>query len=310
MTHHNNYKLAFCSTLLLSLGVLATHTQATENGAPTTAVGVYDFGAGMMPPVTPNGTLGLRTAWYSAKVQKDRHGQDTGNDFSLSVLSLGLAYIRMTDYTVFGARYGFGGVAPFFKMDASLGVDTPVGRLDLEADPFRMADLQILPLILQWNLSPNLFINTQFQIQAPTGDYDENRLVSPGLNHWTFSPIVNATWISDTGFEVSSSVEVDINTRNKATDYKSGVEYRHEFAVGQHFGPWTAGIGGYYYRQFSDDDAPNLTSGNRARVMAVGPALSYFKPGLPPIWLHAYKEFDARHRAEGYTVGLRISHSF
>ena len=134
--------------------------------------------------------------------------------------------------------------------------------------------------------------------------------MSPGLNHWTFSPIVNATWISDTGFEVSSSVEVDINTRNKATDYKSGVEYRHEFAVGQHFGPWTAGIGGYYYRQFSDDDAPNLTSGNRARVMAVGPALSYFKPGLPPIWLHAYKEFDARNRAEGYTVGLRISHSF
>lgn len=310
MKHDNNYKLALCSTLLLSLGGLATSTQATENGAPTTAVGVYDFSAGMMPPVTPNGTVGLRTAWYSAKVQKDRHGQDTGNDFSLSVLSVGLAYIRMTDYTLFGANYGFGGVAPFFKMDASLGVDTPVGRLDFEADPFRMADLQVLPLILQWNLSPNLFINTQFQIQAPTGDYDRNRLVSPGLNHWTFSPIVNATWISDTGFEVSSSVEVDINTRNKATDYKSGVEYRHEFAVGQHFGPWTAGIGGYYYRQLSDDDAPNLTTGNRARVMAVGPALSYFKPGLPPIWLHAYKEFDARNRAEGYTVGLRISHSF
>ncbi|KQQ56051.1 hypothetical protein ASF84_12180 [Pseudomonas sp. Leaf127] len=310
MKHDNNYKLALCSTLLLSLGGLATSTQATENGAPTTAVGVYDFSAGMMPPVTPNGTVGLRTAWYSAKVQKDRHGQDTGNDFSLSVLSLGLAYIRMTDYTLFGANYGFGGVAPFFKMDASLGVDTPVGRLDFEADPFRMGDLQVLPLILQWNLSPNLFINTQFQIQAPTGDYDRNRLVSPGLNHWTFSPIVNATWISDTGFEVSSSVEVDINTRNKATDYKSGVEYRHEFAVGQHFGPWTAGIGGYYYRQLSDDDAPNLTTGNRARVMAVGPALSYFKPGLPPIWLHAYKEFDARNRAEGYTVGLRISHSF
>jgi hypothetical protein len=40
--------------------------------------------------------------------------------------------------------------------------------------------------------------------------------------------------------------------------------------------------------------------------------VSYFKPGagLPPIWLHAYKEFDARNRAEGYTVALRTGISF
>lgn len=310
MKQYNNYKRAVCSTLLLGLAGFGATAQATENGSPTTAVGVYDFGAGMTPPVTPNGTIGHRSAWYSAKVQKDRNGKDVDNDFSISVLSLSLAYFRMTDTRLLGANYGFGVVAPFFKMDAKLGVDTPVGRLDFEADPFRLADVQIVPLILQWNLAPNLFINTQFQIQIPTGDYDEDRLVSPGLNHWTFSPIVNATWISDTGFEVSSSVEVDINTRNKATDYKSGVEYRHEFAVGQHFGPWTAGIGGYYYRQFTDDDAPSLTTGNRAHVVAVGPAISYFKPGLPPVWLHAYKEFDGRNRAEGYTVALRIAHSF
>jgi len=80
--------------------------------------------------------------------------------------------------------------------------------------------------------------------------------------------------------------------------------------VGQHIGPWTLGLGGYYYRQFSDDDAPGLQTGNRARVLAVGPAVSYFKPGLPPVWLHAYKETDARNRAEGYTVALRISQSF
>uniref|UniRef100_UPI003C7E95ED SphA family protein n=1 Tax=Pseudomonas veronii TaxID=76761 RepID=UPI003C7E95ED len=107
-----------------------------------------------------------------------------------------------------------------------------------------------------------------------------------------------------------SSFELDVNTRNPATHYKNGVEYRHEFAVGQHFGPWTAGIGGYYYRQFSDDDAPGLTSGNRARVLALGPAISYFKPGLPPVWLHVYKEHDAVNRAEGYTVALRVSQSF
>ncbi|MCO6717068.1 transporter, partial [Streptomyces sp. CHB19.2] len=77
----------------------------------------------------------------------------------------------------------------------------------------------------------------------------------------------------DSGFEVSSSFQADFNSRNPATDYRSGTEYRHEFAVGQHLGPWTLGLGGYYYRQLTDDDAPGLTRGNRARVLALGPAL-------------------------------------
>ncbi len=308
----NNNKSSMRRVRGFSLGLLAlcAGAQATENGAPTTAVGVYDFGAGMMPPATANGTLGLRTGFYSANVQRNSQGRAVDNHLSLDVLSIGLAYLRMTDYHLLGAQYGFGAVVPFFRMDASLQVPTPNGPLQLSADPFRLADAQIIPLILQWGLSPNLFVNTQLQIQAPTGDYERSRLVSPGLNHWTFSPAVNATYISDTGFELSSSFQLDINTRNPDTHYRNGVEYRHEFAVGQHFGPWTAGIGGYYYRQLSDDDAPGLTRGNRARVMALGPALSYIAPGLPPVWLHLYKEFDARNRAEGYTVALRVSHSF
>ncbi|MBI6557051.1 MULTISPECIES: SphA family protein [Pseudomonas] len=308
--NNNNSNIRHVSWVTLGLLGLCLGAQATENGAPTTAVGVYDFGAGMTPPVTPNGTVGLRTAFYSANVQKDSQGRAVDNRLSLDVLSIGVVYLRMTDYRVLGGQYGFGAVVPFFKMDASLQVPTPGGPLKLSADPFRMADAQIVPLILQWNLSPNLFVNTQFQIQAPTGDYDQKRLVSPGLNHWTFSPAVNATYISDTGFEVSSSFQVDVNTRNPDTHYKNGVEYRHEFAVGQHFGPWTAGLGGYYYRQLSDDDAPNLTRGNRAGVMALGPAISYIAPGLPPLWLHLYKEFDAHNRAEGYTAALRVSYSF
>lgn len=310
MINNNNANAVRLTLFTLGLLGCCAGAQATENGAPTTAVGVYDFGAGMMPPATPYGTVGLRTGFYSANVQKDRSGRAVDNHLSLDVLSIAAAYMHMTDHTVLGASYGYGMVVPFFKMDASMKVQTSVGPLQLEADPFRLADVQFLPVILQWNLSPNLFINTQLQIQAPTGDYDKNRLVSPGLNHWAFSPIVNATYITDSGFEVSSSFEVDVNTRNPATDYKNGVEYRHEFAVGQHVGPWTLGLGGYYYRQFSDDDAPGLQSGNRARVLAVGPAVSYIAPGLPPIWLHAYKETDARNRAEGYTVALRISQSF
>ncbi|MNJ31179.1 hypothetical protein D3C77_258050 [compost metagenome] len=295
----------------LAISVWGTSSQATENGVPTTAYGVFDFSAGFLPPPTPHGTVAGRSAFYKATKQKDGDGNDTGNDVSVSVLSFSLVYLRMTEISLLGANYGFGAVAPFFKMDGDLKVKAGGQTvLSTESDLFRQADIQIIPIMLQWNVAPNIGVNAQFQIQAPTGDYDKNRFLNPGVNHWTFSPALNATWISQSGLEVSSSFQVDVNTRNNDTDYKSGVEYRHEFAVGQHVNDWTVGVGGYYYRQFSDDESPNLLEGNRSRVMALGPAVSYFKPGSIPVWFHIYKEFDAENRAEGYKAAIRFAYSF
>ncbi|GAB2787133.1 transporter [Halomonas shantousis] len=306
-----NNNLAVCLTLA---GIACTAPAlATEGGAPTTAMGTYDFGSGFLPPSTPHGTFGLRTAYYTADEQKTADGSSSGNDFSLDVLSIGVAYIHMTDKRLLGARYGFGGVAPFFDMDASLGVN--VGGQTVfedEADPFAQADLQLLPLMLEWRPRPGMGVTAQFQIQAPTGDYDEDRLVNPGLNHWTFSPIVGISYITPSGFEVSTLSQLDVNTRNHDTDYRNGIEYRNEFALGQHFGAWTAGVAGYYYDQLTDDESATLAdgNGNRAKVWAAGPALSYVAPGKPAFWVHAYKEFSAENRTEGYNLAFRVAYSF
>ncbi|MHA6904799.1 transporter [Ralstonia syzygii subsp. celebesensis] len=55
------------------------------------------------------------------------------------------------------------------------------------------------------------------------------------------------------GGELSSNIQLNVNGRNHDTDYRSGIEYQHEFAIGQHIGPWTVGIGGYYSQQLTDD---------------------------------------------------------
>ena len=68
-------------------------------------------------------------------------------------------------------------------------------------------------------------------------------------------------------------------------------------------------MGGYIERQLSNDHGPNV-DGNRARVNALGPAISYVEPGKPAVWLHAYKEFGAQNRAQGYQVALRAALSF
>lgn len=217
----------------------------------------------------------------------------------------------MTETEILGAKYGFAAIVPLMRMSGHLNVfygDKTV--FSERTDIFRVADMQVIPVLLKWNPSKNLAVNAQMQIQAPTGDYDKNRVLNIGLNHWAFSPIFNFSYISDGGLEVSSSFQMDFSTRNKDTGYRNGVEYRHEFAVGQHFGPWTAGVGGYYYTQLSNDSSPSLTDGNRAKVMALGPALSFYAPGLPPVFIHAYKEFGARNRTEGYQISMRVSYSF
>lgn len=291
-------------------GFSISPAHAVEQGSNITPMGVTDFGAGMTPPSTPYGTFGLRATYYSATKTKDASGHTVNNDLNLDVETFGLAYFYMTDLELFGAKVGFGGVLPMIKIDGSLSVSTPVGPLDISGDDFSLGDAQIVPILLGWQAPPNVFINAGLQVQMPTGHYDTSNAFNGGVNHWTFTPFVGGTYISDSGFEVSTQMSVNFNTVNPATDYTSGIEYMQEFAIGQHIDAWTLGLSGYAYQQLTDDDGPGVVDGNRSRVFAVGPAINFFKPGLPLVSLHAYKEFGAENHAEGYSVALRVAMSF
>ena len=73
------------------------------------------------------------------------------------------------------------------------------------------------------------------------------------------------------------------------------------------------GLGGYHYQQLTDDKGPGVPpGGNRARVTALGPAISYFElgSGLPLVWLHAYREFNAQNRSQGRHFALRAAWTF
>jgi hypothetical protein len=128
----------------------------------------------------------------------------------------------------------------------------------------------------------------------------------------SFSPAFNVTYVSATGFEVSSSFQIDVTTENKATKYQNGIEYRHEFAIGQKVSDWTLGVGGSMYRQLTDDkqEGQNFVNGNKSSVLALGPNINFFRPGLPIVSVHAYKEFKAKNRAEGYTAAVIVANSF
>ncbi|WP_343722858.1 SphA family protein [Herbaspirillum seropedicae] len=303
---------AACSALsVVCLGAFfSLPAQAVEQGATITPIGITDFGAGMLPPSSPYGTVGVRASYYSASTLKDGAGKSIPNDFHIDVKTLALAYFYMTDVEVLGARFGVGGVLPFIDISGGLKVGTPAGPLSVSGRDSGLGDMQVLPFILAWQLPPSVFVNAGLMIQAPTGAYSTSKAFNAGVNHWTYSPFVGATYITSSGLELSTQVSLNVNTVNPATRYRSGVEYRQEFAIGQHIQSWTAGLAGYVYRQLSDDSGPGSGDGNRGRVYALGPAVSFAQPGLPLVTLHGYQEFGARNRAEGYNLALRLAMTF
>ena len=300
--------------MAVALACAACAAQSTENGAPITPIGIFEFGAGTLPPSSVGATVGVRGASYSASQLRDTRGDRSPVGIKLKVNSASLAIVKTTDVALLGGTYGFTAVLPYLDMSNRLVIPTPVGPMSLKGTNTAVGDITVAPVVVKWTPSPGLFVNGRVEFQLPTGAYQANRLINAGSNHWTASPAVAFTWIGPTGLEVSSNIQLNVNGKNKDTQYRSGVEYQHEFAVGQHVGPWTIGVGGYLYQQLSDDklNGAKFQDGNRSRVMALGPAISFFDLGSdwPVFWAHAYKEFGARNRSQGTQFAVRAAWSF
>lgn len=311
----SRHAFAFASTRVTALlAALAINllpsgaARAVEGGAPITPFGVNDFGAGILPPPSDLPAIGIRATSYHANQLRDGQGRHAPIGADLTVTSVGVALIKMTRTTFWGANYGYGAVLPVLDMKLDLTIPTPAGPLRQAGSRRAQGDVQLIPAALQWT-APGLFQYAAVMVQAPTGAYDAARLVNPGTNHWTVSPTYAFTHIGRGGFEVSSSMQVNFSTRNRDNGYRSGAEWQQEFAVGQHVGDFTVGLGGYVYRQIGGDRVHGVGVGNRAGVAALGPAVSFFRPGsgLPNIWLHAYKEFNGRNRSQGTQIALRAA---
>ena len=152
-------------------------------------------------------------------------------------------------------------------------------------------DLNIVPLFLGFDLPRTDFhaILAPFTFTAPVGRYSRSLSSNIGLNYYTWRPSLGITYINKTGQEASFNLGGFVNSQNQATGYKSGSEFYAGYAFQQYLSPRFAfGIGGYYYRQISDDklhgktvnaisaaDILNGGPGNRGETFAIGPIISY-----------------------------------
>jgi hypothetical protein len=188
-------------------------------------------------------------------------------------------------------------------------------RINSKVDGF--GDLTVIPAMLAWKSGEWQF-NALLPIYAPTGSYKDGRLGNPGLNYWTFDPVVGVAYSSQKGLNALLHVGYAMNTENSATRYKSGDLLHFDGAVQQILpvgsGFMTLGAEGFYFQQVTCDSGSGAVLGCfKGRTAGIGPVLGYIQPlgkqslAVELKWL---PELDTKNRLDGDYIWLKLVYKF
>jgi hypothetical protein len=219
--------------------------------------------------------------------------------------------------------YAMSATVPFVDIEvaADVATDVAAGRAAARRSDSAsgIGDTILMPLMLNYNVNPDLNVNMRLSLYAPTGSYQVGRLANTGKNVWSVEPTVALMYFGQqNGIEASLFGGLTFNEENPDTDYRSGNQFHLDATLAQHFpfagGLSSVGITGYYYRQVTGDSGSGATFGDfKARTTGVGPSLSYVRKlnGTELLaevkWLH---ETGTRNRLRGETLFLKAMLKF
>lgn len=281
-----------CAALAVAF-VPCTPAIATEGGGSVYANGVENFMSGALPPAGFYPIVyGTR---YRATTLRDNNGDDIAaavGGFRAEVTGVVPRFVWVTDRKVFGGQLAFHAIVPLLNVDVRVGPERMskggVGDINLAA-------------ALGYHVSEKLHYVVAFEANAPTGRYERGDLANVGRNYWMLEPLVAISYMQPSGLNADLKLMYDYNFRNTDTDYKSGRELHADYALGWGLGNgWVAGLGGYLYRQVSDDELGGRTvSGNRGRAFAAGPIVKFQSKSGWFLTAKYESQFDVRSRPDG-----------
>jgi hypothetical protein len=282
------------------VSVLASVTlpaAATENGGGAYPNGAEGFMSGALPP--PGQYFVNYLLYYHASDLMDGRGHTMDVPFDLDAAAEVARFINVTKYQFLGASWAQHIFVPVTYLD----VNTPGGS----DEAFGLGDIIVDPFILAWHKPPFHWV-VGLDTYVPIGKYDENDIANISRNYWTFEPVAALTYLSTAGLELSAKVMYDINLENPDTDYESGDEFHTDFVAAYHMNNLALGVGGYYYRQTTDDKGDIMPPGGpvdagaldgyKGEQWALGPQVSYQHKDMSFI-LALDHEFETQNRPEG-----------
>lgn len=215
--------------------------------------------------------------------------------------------------------YALSTTIPFVWMDVEANVTAGGVTAKRTSSVNGLGDLVLMPLMLNYNVNPDLNVNFRVAGYAPTGNYEVGRLANTGKNFWTVEPTLALMYLGQkNGIEASLFFGSDFNWENPDTDYRSGTQLHVDGTLAQHFplfgGLAGVGINAYWYEQVTGDGGSGATFGNfRGRTAGLGPVLSQtVKVGGVDVigevkWL---PELETRRRLDGDIVWFKLIAKF
>ncbi len=286
------------SALLFVLS--ATQVQATEMGGGAYPNGAEDFMSGAVPP--PGFYFIDYLTHYRADTFRDGSGDSAIPGFDLKATANVFRFIYVTKQQVFGGFWGMHAFLPVVNLDVTVP--------GMSQSKSGIGDIIIDPFILSWH-SKNWHAVTGLDIYLPTGPYDKHDVANIGRNYWTFEPVAAFTYMSDSGFDVSAKFMYDFNTKNDDTGYTSGQEFHVDYSIGKKFDNLSVGIGGYYYKQTTDDEQHGVKvgDGNKGQAFGIGPQIKYDHKNMSFL-LKYQAETSVKNRPDGDKFWLKFVYAF
>ena len=293
---HASLRLGVAGLALLT----ATAAQATEGGGSSYPMGAENFLMGALPP--PGVYPLLYANHYAADEFRDGQGNRLPIDFRLRANVLAPRLLWVTEQTLWGGQLAFAGLFPLVDLDVTVNGqrDSAQGLGDID-----------LTMALAYHHSANLHSAFGIDVFAPSGSFDAHRLANIGRNYWTVQGVYAASHVDPGGLNWDLKLMYDYNFENRDTDYKSGQELHVDYALGYGVHPnWVVGIGGYAYRQVTDDKLNGVDIGNRGRAFAIGPSVKWDNGRGAFVTLKYEREFHVQNRPQGDSVWLKASLPF
>jgi hypothetical protein len=249
-------------------------------------------------------------------------------DFKQTQLNLLLRYVYVSEHELFGAKLGVTAALPIThrKRHIALTPNFPVAlptpaRNAVNANLIAQeafnngsddgfSDLEVSP-VMTWE-SENTKIAFSPTVILPTGQYDKSAALNAGQgDFYTFRPAVTLAYVSENGIQAGVRVLYGVNTKNKATNVKTGSFYSIEPIVFKEVtSKLNVGLSAFVIDQLGKDSGPNVPShGNKLRLYGAGVSASYRTP-VGPVELKLNQEFNGKNTREGYTVTLRFAKTF
>jgi hypothetical protein len=278
------------------------NASATEGGGSIYPHGVENYMAGALPPPGVYGIVYGES--YSADRVNDAQGNDLHvPDFKVTANVIALRPVWVTGQKIAGGDLVLHTIVPLVDLDVKVaGVSqgkTGVGDITVGAG-------------LGFHHSANLHSIVALDVILPTGGYDKTDQANIGRNYRAVEPVLAVSWVDPGGFNADAKFGYLINSRNKDTDYRSGREFHFDYSLGWGLGSgWTAGVGGYYHRQMSDDNVAGADVANsRAKALAIGPSVKYDSGQGWFVTAKWQKETGVENRAQGRALWLKAVFPF